>query len=123
MAFKPLEETPKLSDFTRVLVTPETEFEKMVKDATGVELPQGPQSMVLKLQEDFEAGEEPEVPEALRKGPTAILAQLPKLLPLPPLPGIEKEEKPPAPPAPPTAVTPGYVLRDTAYPRGFALRK
>lgn len=132
MGFKPLQELPKISELTSFLRTPEVQFEKMVKEATGTEIPEGPQAKILKFQQDFEGGEG-ELPEklGLPKGPEEILAKLPKLPELPELPAlptlVEKEEKAaaPAPPeAPPTVVTgEGYILRDTTYPRGYRLRR
>ena len=70
-------ELPKISQFTRVLITPEASFEKMVMDATKLELPSGPLSMLTKLQESLEVGKAPELPEM----PEALA--LPTLPPLP----------------------------------------
>ena len=86
MAFKPPEGLPKLSGITSTLATPEAQFEKMVKEAAKIELPEGPLTMLTKFQKSLEAGNNPELPE---------LPELPKIeealgrLPgLPKLPGL-----------------------------------
>jgi len=78
------QELPKLSGITKRLVAPEAQFEGMVKKATGIELPPGPQSVLLKLQQGFEAGEVPKIEEVIPKAPKLeqILAKLPELPPL-----------------------------------------
>ena len=85
MAFKPPEGLPKVSQLTKVLSTPEIQFEKMIKGATKLELPTGPLSVLLKLQQGLETGEPPELPEAPKL--EGILAKLPKLPELPALAG------------------------------------
>ncbi|MFQ6076357.1 MAG: hypothetical protein ACE5Z5_09540 [Candidatus Bathyarchaeia archaeon] len=96
-------ELPKLSGITKALTTPEAGFEKMVRDAVKVELPPGPQSILLKFQESIEAGNAPKVEEVL---PEAPKVELPKL---PPLPKIEealaKLPKPPELPGLPSPAT------------------
>ena len=86
MAFKPPQGLPKVSQFTKVLCTPETQFEKMVMGATKVELPTGPLSVLLKLQQGLEAGENPKLPEAPKI--ESILAKFPTLPKLPELPAL-----------------------------------
>lgn len=88
------QELPKISSFTQLLATPETQFESMVKEALKVELPPGPQSTLLKLQAFIESGKAlspeavvpkaPKLPEILGKLPT-----LPKLEDI--LPGTERK--------------------------------
>jgi len=75
---------PKLSQLTKMLMTPEMQFEQMVKSA-GIELPPGPQSVLYKLQTSFELGETPSFEELMPKAPKIedILGRLPKLPPLP----------------------------------------
>ena len=75
------QELPKISGITQKLKAPETQFESVVKEATGIELPTGPQSMVLKLQEGFEVGKAPVIEEAIPKIPPleAILGKFPAL--------------------------------------------
>jgi len=90
----PPQELPKISTFTQLLATPETQFESMVREALKVELPPGPQSTLLKLQTSLEAGKSPtpealvpkapKLPEVLGKLPT-----LPKLEDI--LPNLEKK--------------------------------
>ncbi|MEM4701669.1 MAG: hypothetical protein QXZ51_05955 [Candidatus Bathyarchaeia archaeon] len=90
----PPQELPKISTFTQLLATPETQFESMVKEAFKVELPPGPQSTLLKLQASLEAGRS-STPEALvPKAPklTEILGKLPTLPKLEDiLPGLERK--------------------------------
>lgn len=87
---------PSLSGITGMLVTPENAFQSMVKTALKVDLPPGPQSMLLKLQKGFELGENefpglPEFPEF------PGFPELPTLPELPKLPGEEPERKAPVP--------------------------
>jgi len=93
MGFKPPEGLPKLSGLTGVLTTPESQFEKMVKDATKVNLPPGPQSMLLKLQKSLEGGGSSSPlspPNALKI--EEVLKSFPKLPSLPSLPFTEQTE-------------------------------
>ena len=87
MAFKPPEGLPKLSGITSTLATPEAQFEKMVREAAKIELPEGPLSILTKLQKSFEAGNNPGLPE-LPELPKVeeILGGLPELPKLPELP-------------------------------------
>jgi hypothetical protein len=55
-----------------MFTSPEEMFEKTVKDALKVELPPGPMSTLVKIQESIESGK-----------PPAIETLLPKLPPLP----------------------------------------
>jgi len=73
------QELPKLSTLTQVLMTPEAQFEKMVRGAAKIELPPGPQSALFDLQTKFEVGKPP-MPEEAAK---TVLARLPKLEGLP----------------------------------------
>jgi len=75
------QEPPKISGITQRLKLPETRFESMVKKATGVELPLGPQSLMLKVQQGFEAGKPPAIEEVIPAAPKleAILERLPEL--------------------------------------------
>ena len=75
------QELPKLSGITQKLKATETRFESMVKEATGVELPTGPQSALLKVQQGFEAGKPPVIEEVIPKAPNleAVLGRLPEL--------------------------------------------
>jgi hypothetical protein len=57
---------------TKMFTSPEEMFEKTVKDALKVELPPGPMSTLVKIQESIESGK-----------PPAIETLLPKLPPLP----------------------------------------
>ncbi|MEM3994960.1 MAG: hypothetical protein QXW40_06180, partial [Thermofilum sp.] len=95
----------KLSQFTKVLATPEEYFENLIKSTLNIEIPPGPQSMLLKLQASIEAGEAPSIEKLLPKAPRieSILARFPKLpeLPaetvraeVPQAPKEEKKEKP-----------------------------
>jgi len=86
MAFKLPEGLPKLSDITGTLSTPEAQFEKMVKEAAKIELPEGPLTMLKKFQKGFEAGGNPELPELPKID--QILARLPELPKLPELPSM-----------------------------------
>lgn len=82
-------ELPKLSNITARLAEPEARFESMIKQATGFAPPPGPQSLLLRIQEAFEAGKAPELPtpEAFRAAPKVeeVLAKLPALPALPKL--------------------------------------
>ncbi|MEM4429656.1 MAG: hypothetical protein QXM08_00650 [Thermofilaceae archaeon] len=80
-------ELPKLSQFTRVLATPEEYFERAAKSSLNIELPPGPMSMLLKLQTALETGEAPRIERVLPAirppGLQEILASIPKLPELP----------------------------------------
>lgn len=65
-------ELPKLSQFTNMLRMPEQQFESTVESTTGTSVPKGPQSVILSVQKDVEAGEAP-------TPPTPEAAGLPKL--------------------------------------------
>jgi len=58
MGFQLPKELPRISQFTSLLASLETQFESMVRGATEAEVPPGPQSMLLKIQRILEAGEE-----------------------------------------------------------------
>lgn len=75
------QELPKISGVTRRLIIPEGRFESMVKKATGLELPPGPQSVLLKVQRGVEVGKPPAVEEVIPEPPKleAILERLPEL--------------------------------------------
>jgi hypothetical protein len=85
------QELPKISAFTQLLATPESQFESMVKSA-GLELPPGPQSTLLKIQGSIEAGKAP-APEAFMPRAPKLQEILGKLPALPPLPGAGGEGK------------------------------
>ena len=112
-------ELPKLSGITKVLITPEASFEKMVKDATKFELPPGPQSVLTKVQASVEAGEVPKAEDII---PAAPKIELPKLPALPKiegmLPGGEKtsgEEKP--------SEAEGYELEKEVPEAGYVMSR
>jgi len=92
VAFKPPEGLPKISGLTRALTTPEVQFERVVKEATKVELPTGPLSILTRMQESLEAGKTPELPET--PGLEGVLARLPELPKFPSLaiPGKAEEK-------------------------------
>lgn len=98
MGFKPPEGLPKLSGLTGVLITPESQFEKMVKDATKIDLPPGPQSMLLKLQKSLEVGGAASLPNPFPNPPNApkieeVLKSFPKLPSLPTLPMFAEQTR------------------------------
>lgn len=78
-------ELPKLSAFTKILTTPEQQFEQMVRSTLNIELPPGPQSALLRLQESFEAGRASEIADVIPKPPRVeqVLARIPRLPELP----------------------------------------
>ncbi|MEM1601327.1 MAG: hypothetical protein QW339_05075 [Sulfolobales archaeon] len=78
-------EIPKLSQLTKVLATPEEYFENLIKSTLNIEIPPGPQSMLLKLQASIEAGETPSIEKLLPKAPRIeeVLTRFPKLPELP----------------------------------------
>ena len=61
---------PKISVLTKMFTSPEEMFEKTVKDALKLELPPGPMTTLLKLQESIEAGKVPSLESILPKLPT-----------------------------------------------------
>jgi len=75
------QELPKISALTQLLAIPETHFESMVREIFRIELPPGPQSMLLKIQSSIEAGRAPELPALEFKAPRIeeIAMKLPKL--------------------------------------------
>ncbi len=87
-------ELPKLSTFTKLLATPETYFENMVKNAFKLELPPGPQSTLLKIQESLEAGRALAPEEFMPRAPvfSEILSKLPTLPTLPEIGPVAREE-------------------------------
>lgn len=94
------QELPKISTFTQLLATPETQFESLVKEALKLELPPGPQSTLLKLQTSLEAGKAPSLEAVVPKAPKPleVLAELPALPKLPAGEAVQTVEsvKPPA---------------------------
>ena len=106
---------PKLSDVTSMLATPENQFERMVKTTAKIELPPGPQQLVLNFQKSLEAGK-PGLPE-LPKAPSAnqFLSQLPELPKLPMFAGESntganiEAKRPPEPIRLVKNSTPGYA--------------
>ncbi len=80
-------ELPKLSQFTKVLVTPEELFENTVKSSLNIDIPPGPMSVLLKLQTAVESGGLPRIesilPEIRPPRLQEILASIPKLPELP----------------------------------------
>jgi len=86
MAFKLPTNLPQISQFTKILSQFESQFEGMATQ-TGLPLPQGPQTQLLKIQKSVEAGRTPELPspEALQM-PKGL--QLPGQLQLPVLPQL-----------------------------------
>jgi len=58
---------PKLSVVTGFLAAPEENFEATVRDATGIEIPPGPQSMLKTVQESVEAFELPSLPGGVKE--------------------------------------------------------
>lgn len=93
MAF-PLKGLPKLSGITSTLSTPEAQFEKMVREAAEIELPEGPLTMLTKMGRRLESGNNPmpELPGAPKI--EQILARLPELPKLPELPIGKTGEEP-----------------------------
>ncbi|MEM1820347.1 MAG: hypothetical protein QXU64_02015 [Thermofilaceae archaeon] len=90
-------EPPRLSAITRILAYPEQQFERAVKSLLNIELPPGPQSTLLRLQERFESGAVPELREVL-PGARAIeelIAMFPRV---PPMPAAERAAAAPAGP-------------------------
>jgi len=86
MAFKLPTNLPQISQFTKILSQLEGQFEGMATQ-TGLPLPQGPLTQLLKVQKSVEAGRTPELPspEALQM-PKGL--QLPGQLQLPVLPQL-----------------------------------
>ncbi|MEM2195208.1 MAG: hypothetical protein QW803_12170 [Candidatus Methanomethylicia archaeon] len=74
---------PKISQFTKVLATPEEYLENIIKSTMGVEVPPGPQSVLLKIQTAIEKGEMPSIERFIPtiKAPRLqdILSSIPKI--------------------------------------------
>jgi hypothetical protein len=74
---------PTLSAITQVLAQPEIAFEATVKQAMGVDIPPGPQSILLRLQRDFEAGRSPDIAGVARQftppRPEVLIQRLPRV--------------------------------------------
>jgi len=90
-------ELPKLSALTKILTTPEQQFEQMVRSTLNIELPPGPQSTLLKLQTSFETGRAPEIAEVIPAPPRVeqVLARIPRLPELPsPIEVAQEVQKP-----------------------------
>ncbi|MEM3994915.1 MAG: hypothetical protein QXW40_05955 [Thermofilum sp.] len=88
-------ELPKLSTFTRILAIPEEYFQNTVKSIANIDIPPGPQSLLLKLQESVEAGQIPSVaPKVQLPRLEEILARFPALPEI--LPQSSEEKKPEA---------------------------
>ncbi|MBW2671898.1 MAG: hypothetical protein JRD89_00615 [Deltaproteobacteria bacterium] len=75
---------PSLTSLTKVLRTPEIQFENMLKSA-GIQLPPGPQAMLLNLQQSLEAGGAPTLP--------SLPSGLPKIAGFPELPKLPSIEQ------------------------------
>lgn len=86
------QELPKISTFTQLLATPETQFENLIKESLNFELPPGPQSTLLKIQSSIEAGKAPSPETLMPKAPKIkdVLSSFPLL---PPLPTESKQEE------------------------------
>lgn len=69
---------PKISDITKVLANPESQFSSMVKESIGFELPPGPLTMLLKFQKSVEAGETPKPEDFIPRDIKDILPELPR---------------------------------------------
>ncbi|MEM4667367.1 MAG: hypothetical protein QW498_08720 [Thermofilum sp.] len=93
-------EPPRLSAITKVLAYPEQQFERTVKSLFNIELPPGPQSMLLRLQEHFESGAAPELREVLPgvRALEELIARFPRV---PPLPAAESAATAPVAPSAP----------------------
>lgn len=72
---------PKLSQFTAMLKQPETQFEKTVENTVGISPPEGPNSMLLDVQKDVEAGKTPTAPTEMGLPTFPELGGLPAGLP------------------------------------------
>jgi hypothetical protein len=74
---------PRLSTITQVLAQPEIAFEATVKQAMGIDIPPGPQSVLLRLQRDFEAGRSPDIAGVARQftppRPEVLIQRLPRV--------------------------------------------
>ncbi|PCN50338.1 hypothetical protein B6U99_05030 [Candidatus Geothermarchaeota archaeon ex4572_27] len=60
---------PKLSVLHKPLTVPEDMFEGAVREATGIELPPGPNKMLLGVMESIEAGAPAPRAEEFKEGP------------------------------------------------------
>jgi len=74
---------PRLSTITQILAQPEIAFETTVKQALGIDVPPGPQSILLRLQRDFEAGRSPDIAGIAREftppRPEVLIQRLPRV--------------------------------------------
>jgi hypothetical protein len=74
---------PRLSAITQILAQPEIAFETTVKQTLGIDIPPGPQSILLRLQRDFEAGRAPDIAGIAREftppRPEVIIQRLPRV--------------------------------------------
>lgn len=74
---------PRLSTITQMLSQPEIAFETTVKQAMGIDIPPGPQSVLLMLQRDFEAGRAPDIAGVARQftppRPEILMQRLPRV--------------------------------------------
>jgi hypothetical protein len=74
---------PRLSTITQILAQPEIAFETTVKQALGIDIPPGPQSILLRLQRDFEAGRSPDIAGIAREftppRPEVLIQRLPRV--------------------------------------------
>jgi hypothetical protein len=66
-----------------MLAQPEIAFETTVKQAMGIDIPPGPQSVLLMLQRDFEAGRAPDIAGVARQftppRPEILIQSLPRV--------------------------------------------
>lgn len=72
-------ELPRISQFTKILAAPEEMFENTVRSLLNIEIPPGPQSVLLRLQTSIESGGIP-APESIAKalGIGDVLARIPR---------------------------------------------
>ncbi|MEM1697555.1 MAG: hypothetical protein QXG48_02755, partial [Thermofilaceae archaeon] len=72
-------ELPRISQFTKILAAPEEMFENAVRSLLNIEIPPGPQSVLLRLQTSIESGGIP-APESIAKalGIGDVLARIPR---------------------------------------------
>jgi|GEM_PF-4634314 hypothetical protein len=74
---------PRLSAITQILAQPEMAFETTVKQALGIDIPPGPQSVLLRLQRDFETGRSPDIAGIAREftppRPEVLIQRLPRV--------------------------------------------
>jgi hypothetical protein len=66
-----------------MLAQPEIAFETTVKQAMGIDIPPGPQSVLLMLQRDFETGRAPDIAGVARQftppKPEILIQRLPRV--------------------------------------------